>query len=845
VNDPHDRLRSFLREAPPESVAAAEDPRPRIGRYTLVRLIARGGMGVVYEAEDPELKRRIALKVLKEGDVGRDVVARLHREAAIAAQLQHPNIVVIHEVGMVRDATGQPTHFIAMDYVEGRTFADVLADATVTRDERLRMLEDVARAVAYAHGKGVVHRDLKPQNVLVDKASRVVLTDFGLARAEGFASHITRSQAVMGTPQYMAPEQVEGRSREIDARTDVYALGVMLYELVAGRPPFRGESVARIYQQILLEEPERLGRAARDVDGDLEVVCMKAMEKERYRRYGGALGFADDLARLRRGESVKARPPSVFYVLRRELKRRRAIVVTAAAVVTLALGVWLAVGTLRTSWRVRDGLARASLREREGDLQEARDQYRGVLNLDDRNAEAQRGFDRVDGVLQRRRREQEARIAEAEARAHRHREAERTLEEVRPILARAPHAREQDVPAMRLDVQRAQEAIEAALERAPDLPSAHYLLGCAWEIRGWDDEAERSWRRALEFDRAYGPARFRLGRLLLVRAFMAKARSIGAAAGLARDAQSELERAMSAEGAFEQPIQREIAATMVAYASGDDAAVERTASAAIERYPNAEGAEELWWLRGAVAPPDRQVEFLTRAVEIRPTFAQAILARAFVHHRRRDFAKAAEDYDRGLRLAPRAAEGYANRGALHAELGRRDLAIADCTEALRIRPDLVEALVNRASARAGANDPKAAIVDASEAIRVNPEVPEAYAIRGSCLFELRDREAAWRDFEEAIRLRPDYADPLFNTGLMLMEQGKTDEAIERFTRAIQADPKHVKAHIFRGDALAAKGDGAGAMRDGTRALELISRDDPLRPRLVQWLDELRKRREKE
>ena len=166
------------------AVQAPTDTRPRLGKYALTREIGRGGVAVVHEAEDPELKRRVALKVLKENESTAKVIARLHREAAIAAQLAHPNIVSIHEVAMVRDAMGQTVHFIAMDYVEGTTLAHVLAAKRTPLPELLRMLEDVTRAVEFAHGKGVIHRDLKPSNVLVDRAGRVVLTDFGVAHAE-------------------------------------------------------------------------------------------------------------------------------------------------------------------------------------------------------------------------------------------------------------------------------------------------------------------------------------------------------------------------------------------------------------------------------------------------------------------------------------------------------------------------------------------------------------------------------------------------------------------------------------------------------------------------------------
>jgi eukaryotic-like serine/threonine-protein kinase len=179
----HDRIRDFLREEP--------DNRPRVGKYRLVREIGRGGMGIVYEAEDPELHRRVALKILREAEADPHVIRRLHREAAIAAQLQHPNIVGIYEVGEVTTETGLPQHFIAMAFVDGKTLAELLEEGRTPLPDLVRILEEVTRAVAFAHSRGVIHRDLKPDNILIDSNGRVVLTDFGLAHAESFLSRLT------------------------------------------------------------------------------------------------------------------------------------------------------------------------------------------------------------------------------------------------------------------------------------------------------------------------------------------------------------------------------------------------------------------------------------------------------------------------------------------------------------------------------------------------------------------------------------------------------------------------------------------------------------------------------
>jgi serine/threonine-protein kinase len=225
-----------------------------------------------------------------------------------------------------------------MEYIQGQTFAHVLKDARVDRGEKLRMLEEVARAVAFAHSRGVIHRDLKPGNVLIDNRDHVFLTDFGLARSESFATRLTRSETIMGTPQYMAPEQVEGRVKEIDKRTDVYALGVILFETLVGVLPFRADTPARLYHSIVNEDPPRPSRVGRSIERDLEVICLKALEKDPAYRYENAEEFAEDLGRWRRGEPIQARPPSIVYRLRKGLARRKGIVRVSLVAAFLVAG---------------------------------------------------------------------------------------------------------------------------------------------------------------------------------------------------------------------------------------------------------------------------------------------------------------------------------------------------------------------------------------------------------------------------------------------------------------------------------------------------------------------------
>ncbi|HEX7901571.1 MAG TPA: protein kinase [Planctomycetota bacterium] len=323
--DSIDWLKSFI-DAGGEPAPKEGRPR-RLGKYAVVSEIGRGGTSVVYKATDPDLQRTVALKVLRDAHGHPVLIERLHREATAAAKLKHPNIVAIHEVGTLLGADGGALHFISMDYVEGSNLAE--AAGRMSSRDRLEVLAAVARTTAFAHERGVVHRDLKPENVLVEPATRVDasglgwhvwLTDFGLAKIIG-GEDLTRSGAVLGTPHYMSPEQVRGRARETGPATDVWALGVMLYETLTGRRPFEGGTALEIYEHIVRAEPAPPRKGNPGVSADLDTLTLKALEKDPSARYPDARAFADDLDRCLRDEPISTRPAGVARKSWRKVRR--------------------------------------------------------------------------------------------------------------------------------------------------------------------------------------------------------------------------------------------------------------------------------------------------------------------------------------------------------------------------------------------------------------------------------------------------------------------------------------------------------------------------------------------
>ncbi|MCI0455599.1 MAG: protein kinase [Gemmataceae bacterium] len=356
-------------EPPPQQVAptlAGTDERavqgagpPRVfGDYELLAEVGRGGMGIVYKSRQCRLNRIVALKMILGGRLAsEDDLLRFRTEAESAAALQHPNIVQIYEVG-----EHDGNHFFSMQFIEGKTLAQRLANGPLPGREAARYVRQIARAVHYAHRRGVLHRDLKPSNIMIDADDEPHITDFGLAKRLGGDSGQTRTGAVLGTPSYMAPEQAAGKTRELGPGTDVYALGAILYELLTGRPPFRSDTPMDTVMQVLQEEPVPPRLLNSRIDPDLETITLKCLEKDPRRRYPSAEAVAEDLQRFLNGDSIHARSSTVLDWLTRALDRSQLagafhtwstmVLMLAAIVFVEHLAVYILIQTDAPRWAV-------------------------------------------------------------------------------------------------------------------------------------------------------------------------------------------------------------------------------------------------------------------------------------------------------------------------------------------------------------------------------------------------------------------------------------------------------------------------------------------------------------
>lgn len=326
-------------DPPPLPPAGSDGVLRYFGDYELLAELARGGMGLVYEARHVPLNRRVAVKLLAGGDLASPrFQERFRTEAAAVAALDHPNIVPVYEIGEV---SGQP--FFSMRLMEGGTLAARVARAggPLPNREAAVLVAKVARAVHYAHQRGVLHRDLKPGNVLLDSRGEPRLADFGVAKLLEQDSTVTHTQGLLGTPAYMAPEQAAGRGHDLTTAADVYGLGAILYELIAGRPPFAGGTTLETIRHVLEREPKRPRLENPAADRDLEVICLKCLEKTPERRYSSADALAEDLERWLRHEPIRARPVGVWERAGKWVRRhpRRAVLAGVLAAALLALAV--------------------------------------------------------------------------------------------------------------------------------------------------------------------------------------------------------------------------------------------------------------------------------------------------------------------------------------------------------------------------------------------------------------------------------------------------------------------------------------------------------------------------
>jgi eukaryotic-like serine/threonine-protein kinase len=450
------------------------------GDYELLGELARGGMGIVYYARQISLQRAVALKIIRSGQLaGPAEIERFHTEAQAAANLDHPNIVPLYEIGQ-----HEGHHYFSMKLIEGGNLAERISSSKfqVSNREAARLVAAIARAVHHAHQRGVLHRDLKPTNILLDPEGDPHLTDFGLAKLLQSERGASLTQSILGTPGYMAPEQAAGDSKGVTTAADIYSLGAILYELLTGQPPFTGASPIEILRRVLEEQPVRPSHLHRrspprptgpkqksevinhkpPLDRDLETICLKCLDKEPARRYPTAEALAGDLEHWLAGEPIQARPTTPIERARKWARRNPAV----AALVVLA-NVLLIAGIAGVLWQWH----RAELHAVEA-AEQARRAQAGARSARDSAAHS-------------------AQVAQL---------LKEMLEGVGPAVALG-----RDTTLLREILDRTAERIETSLQHQPEVElELRQTLGDVYHELGEFEAAEAMFRRALEIRQQLG-----------------------------------------------------------------------------------------------------------------------------------------------------------------------------------------------------------------------------------------------------------------------------------------------------------------------------------------------------
>ena len=740
-----------------EEAGTADLLEDHIGPFRLLQELGRGGQALVYLAEDTRLHRRVALKVLKGfGPVPEPVLKRFRREAEVASKLDHPGICAVFDAG---EESGIP--YIAMRYVEGVPLAEWISRAreqagagsssSATRAEILEaveIIEKAAQALHAAHEAGVIHRDVKPRNIMVTPAGEPVLLDFGLAGiTTGDRPDFTRTGEIFGTPAYMSPEQVEARRQRLDRRTDIYSLGATLYECITLAPPFDAPTREGLYRAVRFQDPADPRQCNPRIPADLKVVLQTALEKDREHRYASAHDFAEDLRRVREGKPIKARPVSAAGRLVRWARRRPA---RAALVITLALG--LPVITALAGFIIANRPAILAA-EKAGLLQRIeRHLEEGYFALG--NESPERAFPPLDAVLAIDSGCVEAVGGKAIAYLFQNRiqQCLDLLDQNADLVRANPGLLGLGVEALRRLGQ--EEEAESLVARIPEPDSAlGFFLEGSRRMRGairkedMTDQEREVFRRAVN---AYSLAILTAPTTRPVYHF----------------------RHASAAGQLGEENSARLAAQTLSLRWKDTFYSWRLAGVAL-----------------SYVDPEKAVNAYGKMLALRPDYAWGYNMRGITYCDELDFPdRAAADFRKALSLQPDLAAAQYHLGVALGRMGREKESRSCFEKAIRLDPDHFRAHFNLGSDLYNQGLIKKAIPHFEKAVALRPDHALAQQHLGKALTDTGRLKEANQAFKRAVALNPADLESLNGLGRTHQDLGRVAEAIAVYKKAVKLKP---------------------------------------------------------
>ncbi|MEK7485008.1 MAG: tetratricopeptide repeat protein [Planctomycetota bacterium] len=818
------------------------DPKS-FGKYEVLRHLADGGMGIIYQVRHRELNQIYALKTIIAGEqASEEMIQRFYREAQTLAKLHHPGIVQTVDFG--REGNN---YYAVMEFVEGKTLHELIQEQLDWK-KGVQMIKKVLEALYYAHTQGIIHRDLKPHNIFVMEDGTPKIGDFGLAKNKNIITpqdKLTQSGVILGTPAYMPPEQAAGEIDKLDARTDIYSIGICLYEVLTGRCPYEGDTVNELFFKVLNEEPKPPSYWKPTVSKNLDIIVLKAIDKRKHKRYPTALAFALDLDRFLNGNPIQAKPISRGEKIAKWSKRHRQILFFLLLLLILLSGV-IFYGIWREI-RTQENLTKQHFVT----AQESEEDARSVLTPSERTSLLLKSFNLFsfmvsshpkDSLFEKEQWRVGKKLLQSALQEHEYGLAwyvaqelqdlsSIKTEEKKAILAQVQ--KQQQQISIQQQIQKQEQEAELCIQNEkyedalalyrqilkihPQSAKAYFQCGSMNVLLSEPQKALADLNQAIQLDVELPEAyHFRSEAKLLL---------------LEENPKNPVDIQLSALKDINEAIRLKsdywkaylVRARIKEEMKNIDGALQ-DCNLVIQSLPNFDDA---YYQRGLIRLEKGEnggaLDDFNKSIELNPQFAEAYYIRGYLKQSLKDISGALQDYTACLQYDLEDSDAYRERGGIWFEKKENRKAIADFNKAIQFDTEDTVAYLYRASVYIDEKKYTDAIQDLNQLLKLRPEYVLAYDLRGVAKNALEDSANAFEDFSQAIRLDPHQGKLYFRRGLCSQKQKEWERALNDYDEAIRLEPTLADAYYYRSITKKMLKDIAGSEVDYQKAITLNPR----------------------